>query len=102
MLRYIENTWFSQKIKISLNDLILSKISKTFSQPCNVAKSHCGDPSGVLILSNTWYSQLSRVEPTYRELVIQNRIFLLFRVGYTEYNIFAVPSRLCEIEYFCY
>ena len=35
----------------------------------------CDNPSGVLILSTIWYSQLFQVEPSYR-------------VGYTEYRVF--------------
>ena len=38
----------------------------------------------------------------YSVQVMRSRIFLLFRVGYTEQNISTIPSRLCRVEYFCY
>ena len=38
----------------------------------------------------------------YSEQVKRSRIFLLFRVGYKDQNISAIPSRLCGVEYFCY
>ena len=51
------------------------------SSQCNGLRSKggggrgCDNPSGVLILSTIWYSQLFQVEPSYR-------------VGYTEYRVF--------------
>ena len=48
-------------------------------------------------------SRLYRVEHFhYSEQVMQSRIFFLFRVDYTEQNIFTLPSRLYRVEHFYY
>lgn len=40
----------------------------------------------------TRYNKLYQMKPSYVDKVISIRVLLLFRVGYTELNIFAIPS----------